>query len=277
VLAGNFDKVGESGRRTGSGTFAAADGIKAASAKAEAAAGGLQSLKEHLDDVTGTARSLFGATTSAGEAIDRVTAAAKKNGKTLDENTAKGRANREALSNLAEALQRQYDATVAVNGAGAKSDGVAAANRASFIRLATALTGSKRKAEELANQLLGIPAKKDTKVNANTHDAEARIRALQEKLDALRGKTVTVTVAVNAGALNKARLGKQGPQINAAAGDYWMAADTNSTSRTGGATPVNLTNEVTVLLDGHVIGAQIDTAIRASEKRQQHRQQVRAR
>lgn len=164
---------------------------------ATTAANGLQSLKEHLDDVTGSARTLFGATTDVGKAIDDVTKAAKDNGRTLDANTPKGRANRDAIAGLARALQAQYDASVTVNGIGPKSDAVAAQNRASFIKLATSLTGSKTEAIKLANSILGIPAKRDVKVNANTHDAEGRLKALQDKVNALHGKTVQMTIAYN--------------------------------------------------------------------------------
>lgn len=161
---------------------------------AKTSANGIQSLAEQLNVTTTAARSLFGASTSAGEAIDAVTAAAKKNGKTLDSSTEKGRANRTAIENLATALEKQTNAYRDVNGEGAKADGVARINRETFIRLATTLTGSARRARELADQLLGIPAKRDVKITANTHDAEGRIKALQDKVNAVHGKTVTLTV-----------------------------------------------------------------------------------
>lgn len=280
-LSEDMDKAAKSGRDLGTGTFSAARHIGDMGDSAVGAANGVQSLAEQLDAVTSAGRSLFESTTNVGEAIDRVTEAAKKNGKTLDANTTKGRANREVLSGLASALSANYQATLAANGLGPKTDAVAAANRANFIRLATSLTGSKRAAEDLANKILGIPEKKDTKINANTHDAEGRIKALKDKLDAIRDRTVTVTVRarnVTGSSLSDSAL-NSALRKNFAAGDYWAGADTNGgdRSRTGGPVSVSNSIDVTVMLDGQVIGAQIDSRVRASEKRQQHRQQVSAR
>jgi hypothetical protein len=186
---------------------------------ATTAANGLQSLNEHLNDVTGSARTLFGAATDVGGAIDDVTAAAKKNGKTLDENTPKGRANRDAIAGLARALQAQYDASVDVNGIGPKSDAVAAQNRASFIRLATSLTGSSRQARILADQILGIPTKHDTKIHADPEPAITAARRAQAAINAVHGKTITVNIRVTGGgALNKAVSGHLGVRGEAAGG-----------------------------------------------------------
>jgi hypothetical protein len=279
ALADDSDDLSGAVKVAGGALAVAAQNADSMGGAALAAGNGVQSLAEHLNEVTAAARDLFGATTSVGEAIDRVTAAAKANGKTLSSNTEKGRANREALGNLAEALQRQYDATVAVTGAGRKADSVAAANRATFIRLATSLTGSASKARALANEILGIPAKKDTKVNANTHDAEARLKALREKLDAVHSKTITVNVAVNAGALNKVRSGKLGPQLNLAADSYWAAIDRSGgdVSRTGG--PVQVSNNLDVVVTPDLSGIQAAwrADIRESERGQRHRSQVRYR
>lgn len=186
---------------------------------ATTAANGLQSLNEHLNDVTGSARTLFGAATDVGGAIDDVTAAAKKNGKTLDENTPKGRANRDAIAGLAKALQAQYDASVDVNGIGPKSDAVAAQNRASFIQLATSLTGSSRQARILADQILGIPVKHDTKIHADPEPAITAARRAQAAINAVHGKTITVNIRVaGGGALNKAVSGHLGVRGEAAGG-----------------------------------------------------------
>lgn len=278
-LSEDMDKAAKSGQNLGTGTFSAARHIGDMGTSAHGAANGLQSLQEQLDGVTSAARSLFGASTSAGEAIDRVTAAAKANGKTLDSGTEKGRANREAVANLAAALQRQTDAYRDVNGAGAKADAVAQVNRATFIQLATSLTGSATRARQLADQLLGIPAKKDTKVNANTHDAEARIQALQEKLNALHGKTVNVTVHYRGDGSNQnsPSIGGGGGRQFAAA-NYWTGVDGNAgTSRTGGPTPVevtsNVTSNVAVLLDGRPFKAMVAD----SNRREAYRSRVGAR
>jgi hypothetical protein len=277
TLADNTNDVSKAAQTAGTSLATAAQNIGNVGDSAVGAGHEVQSLAEHLDEVTGAARSLFDSTTSVGEAIDRVTAAAKANGKTLDSNSEKGRANREVLSGLAQSLQKQYDATVAVSGAGKEADGVASRNRATFIRLATSLTGSASQARHLADEILGIPSSKTATVNANTHDAAARLSALQDKLAAVRSKTITVTVAVNAGALNKARLGKLGPQAGANydATQSFSFAD-GGTSRIGGPVPVDVNSTVqnTIFLDGKFFAATIDTAVRNDRKRAEFRAKV---
>lgn len=157
----------------------------------------LQSYADKAAAAAAAGHSLFDSATDVGTALAGVKSALKANGKTLDENTEKGRANRTALSQLATALLAQYTAYVKVNGEGAKSNGVAASNRAEFIKLATALTGSKTKAAELATELGLLPVKKNIAIDANTHDAAARIKALQEQVNNLRGKSIEIAVSTN--------------------------------------------------------------------------------
>lgn len=91
-------------------------------------------------------------------AIDAATKAAKDNGRTLDINTAKGRANQQALDALAGATVQLTNGMIK-NGESAES--VVAANergRSSFIKSATAMGMSKKAATELANSLFLIPA-----------------------------------------------------------------------------------------------------------------------
>lgn len=189
-------------------------------------ADGVISLQEALDNLTNSAKTLFDDTTNVGKAIDNITKAAKENKKGLDESTESGRNNRKAVSDLAKALREQYTATLDVNGAGPVTDAVATKNRGTFIRLATAITGSKTEAIKLANSILGIPEKHDTKIHAdpepaitaarrakgaignvpnskttslyaNTHDAEGRLSYLQGRINAIHGKTVQMTIAYN--------------------------------------------------------------------------------
>lgn len=145
-------------------------------------------------DAYDATHNLFDAETNVEEALDNVTESVKKNGRSLDVHTEKGRANRTALSHLAGALNAQYEASVKVNGVGKISDEVASNNYTSFIKSARGLGISAAAARKLAGDLGLIPPKKDTKTNVNTHDAEARIAALQAKLKALRDKYITVHV-----------------------------------------------------------------------------------
>lgn len=147
-------------------------------------------------DAANASRSLFDTETSTQEALDNLSDSIKQNGKTLDSNTEKGRANRTALSHLAGALNAQYEATLAVNGAGAQADKVASSNYGSFVKAARGLGIGKEAAEAYARKLGLIPPKRDTKINANTHDAQGRLDAIQDRINSIHGKTVSVHVSV---------------------------------------------------------------------------------
>lgn len=234
---------------TATNTAALALGVAETGKAAAAAVEPVATFTDKVNNLASAGRSAFDATTNVGEATDRVTAAVKENGKTLDSHTAKGRENRTALSNLASALVAQYNATVEVNGEGIKSNNVARDNRAAFVKLATQFGASKKAAEALATEMGLIPAKKDTDFHANTHDAEARIKALQDKVNATKGKNVTVHVSVT----GTERLDAIGHRIGGySAGDMsWAAADRSAgVARTGGPTPVSVNNSFGVYING---------------------------
>lgn len=155
----------------------------------------LESFTTKVDDLAAAGRNLFDSTTNVAQSTADFEKSLKANGKTLDENTQKGRNNRNALSSVANSLVSAYDGFVKVNGEGVKSNAIAAQNRDKFIALAMQLGKTKSQAEALATQFGLIPAKKTTTFTANTHDAEARAVALREKINAISGKTVTITIA----------------------------------------------------------------------------------
>lgn len=249
VFSDIMAKSGSEAKVAGAATQTAAAAITQVGTKATAAAGPVMTFSDNVHMLAESGHAAFDALTSLGEATANARKALKENGKTLDENTAKGRANRTALSNLAQAMVGQYEAAVRVNGEGAKSNKIAGDNRAAFIKLATAFTGSKQKAAELATQMGLIPPKKNTSFTANTHDAEARIKALQDKVNNVHGKTISVHVSVT----GTERLNQLGHRIGgfSMAGQSWMAVDSQGgRSRTGGATPVQVQNDISVSLDG---------------------------
>lgn len=90
-------------------------------------------------------------------AVDDASAAVKNNGRTLDINTEKGRANRTALNNVAAAANNQ---TAAMDAAGASNKAVAAkaaSARDAFVKLATKMGLSAGQARALAASLINIP------------------------------------------------------------------------------------------------------------------------
>lgn len=161
------------------------------------AGGSLEDMATAADAATTAQLSLFGSFTDVGAAEDAATESAKKNGKTLDEHTEKGRANRTALTNLGKALESNYENYKDLNGIGPKTDTVLEKNRTAFYNAAYEMTHSKTAAEKLTTAIFGIPVKKSVKVDANTHDAAGRLSALQDKVNALHGKVVQLTIQQN--------------------------------------------------------------------------------
>lgn len=248
----------------------------------------LQTLSDKVSALAAAGHAAFDSTTQLGAAVDAVSASARKNGKTLDANTEKGRANRDVLSGVANSLLNVYKASIDANDSQEQSNAIAGRNRAQFIKLATQLGATTSQARAFADQFGLIPAKKTTELTANTHDAQARIKALQEQFDALHGKTVSVHVSVT----GLERLNAAGHRLGGAlsAGQSWFPAGGTfdamryfaaagaggGTRRTGGPLPVDVFAAVTsnLYLDGSLIYANTAAQVRASSRRDAWRQKV---
>jgi len=130
-------------------------------------------------------------------AYDAATASAKKNGHTLDSHTEKGRANREALRNLAAAGQK-YVQNLVEQGAGTKQVTAATQHaRSQFIHSAEAMGASSKEAKKLADRLFGIPKDTKAKVSApGATTATAQAHSLTRQLNAIPRNVTTHVVAV---------------------------------------------------------------------------------
>ena len=170
------------------------EGQTAAQAATEANTMSLEELADAADKARDAQLGLFGSLTDVGEAEDAAAEAAKKNGKTLDTHTEKGRANRHALENLGSALRRNYENFKDLNGLGPRTDAVNARNRSSFISAATGMGLAASKARDLANKIFGIPPARSTTVNLNSAVAKQRAIDVRNAIDNIHGKTVTITV-----------------------------------------------------------------------------------
>lgn len=215
--------------------------------RAQGVTGPIITLTEEMNDLAQGARDLWGATTNVGEALDKAAAAARRNGRTLDENTEKGRANRSALGDLAQAMIGQYNATVKVSGAGEKANAVANRNRDAFVSLASKMTGSRAAAERLADSLGLIKAPKPVRIDINSDAARRRVQALQREINSMRGRTIPITVRVTR--QGETLYGNQAPQMTASRARFGTLPE-GVVARTGGAEPVNVTSVVEVRLDG---------------------------
>lgn len=277
LIGDGLKSAGIIGEKSSGQMTLAKKGLDSVAVAAAAGADPLATFTDQVDKLASSGRSLFDSTTQVGAALDAVTTAAEKNGKTLDASTSKGRANRDALSQLAGALVGNYDAYVKLNGEGAKSNGIAASNRSQFVKLAGQFGLSKSAADRLASSMGLIPAKKKTDFTANTHDAEARAEALREKINGIPiSKTVRVTLVANVNAavskINNALSGFG--HLFDASNSFAFAAPGSSSAEP--ARQVQVSSDVTsnLFLDGSLVYANTKHQVRASSKRDAWRGKV---
>ena len=164
----------------------------------KASADGLRQSILALNDAN---RSAYDSQITFEQAIDDLTASFKENGATLDLNTEAGRKNGTAMSAAAKAHDEMLAAGMAagesLGSMTAKSDQL----RAEMMRLATATLGSKQKAQEYVNTLLGAPGEIKTVVKLERQEAITGLLAVQAEIRKTPGaKTVTVTT-LNAAAI----------------------------------------------------------------------------
>jgi hypothetical protein len=247
--------------------------IAAEGATASAASLDINALNASVRGSVNAHTSLYGATTNAAQAIRDAKKAIDDNGASLSLNTQKGLENRTTLQNLATALNSNYDAYVQVNGAGQAADAVLRGNRAAFIQVATAASGSAAKAKQLANELLGIPRSTKPKVEL-LDNATGKINNVINRLGAVKSKTVTLNIAVrqsgDASALRKQSLPSG---LKGAAGSSF-AAGTDGNYRTGGPAEVNVQSNVSVSLDGKPFYDYTDRVVQQERKRAAWRARV---
>jgi hypothetical protein len=173
-------------------------------------------------------------------AIDAANKAAKDNGRTLDVNTEKGRANRTALLDVASTTD-DYVTKLLEQGASWDTVNAAAARgRENLIASAIRMGATGTEAKRLADQYLKIPSQvktfaefvkaqaesdlakmkaklaafpKDKKTRASFayQQAAADVRFYQHLIDQIHGKTVTVQINGVATGVNAAQYYSQGP------------------------------------------------------------------
>ncbi len=125
-------------------------------------------------------------------AFDAATEAAKKNGKTLDTNTAAGRDNKRALDAIAASSQAYIDGLIK---SGAETSTVVAVTqraRDEFVAAATAMTGSGKAAEALADKYGLIPKDVKTTITApGASEARKSVEDLKASMSGLKPNVQT--------------------------------------------------------------------------------------
>lgn len=150
------------------------------------------SLKTALDNLNGTQLSLNEAQRALQEAIDDGTASLKENGRTLDINTEKGRANASALDAIAKAAMAEADATLIATGSTEQATRVLQTARDELIRQAQQYGLTAEQARQYADKVLSIPKAAETNVIAKTEVANSRLDAFRQNVASLQDKQITV-------------------------------------------------------------------------------------
>ena len=164
-------------------------GLKNASTSASDLAGsasdataGLRDLAKEMEELTGPALNAAEAQIRVEEAIDRATESIRKNGHTLDVHTEKGRANREAVLEIAQAAQKHISS---MQEEGASTEAIANAYgryRGQLYRTLRQASATRDEARMLTDEWMRTPESVTTAVKANISDLEGKVAAAKARL-----------------------------------------------------------------------------------------------
>ncbi|MDJ0460578.1 phage tail protein [Streptomyces sp. H27-C3] len=125
-------------------------------------------------------------------AIDAADAAFKKNGQTLDENTAKGRGNNQALDDIASSTMKAAESARANGASWETVNGIYDRGRKKLLSLTEGVTGNEAAARRLAAQILKTPSK-TARIKMQKEDAERDLKAFNGAVKRSPGsKSVTL-------------------------------------------------------------------------------------
>jgi len=190
--------------------------VQVTAAAAQSAGKDVKGLGLDMADTAAKARDMANAALEASNsqlgmeaAIDGARDAVKANGKSLDETTDKGRANRRALNSLASATLGYADAMRQANKPTSEINAAIGRGRSSFVKMATAMGLSAPAARRLATELGlvkqkddQIPKSKSTKVSApGATGATSQVNTFRARVDgiaAARGTRITATASTGA-------------------------------------------------------------------------------
>jgi hypothetical protein len=161
----------------------------------------LKDLKDAISGLGSPVAAQMNAERDFQAAIDAASAAVKENGKTLDVNSEKGRANGAALETLRRSIldkvQADFDMTGSADAAAASMQ----KGRDAFVAAATAILGSSKEAEALATKLGLIP--KDVRILVSQSGAAKTGKEIDY---AARPRTAVITVQARIAAGQAARI-----------------------------------------------------------------------
>ena len=182
ALAQGYQKQGAAAKGTIAPVKSAAQATLDAKKAAAEAKEKFEGLIDAMFRTQNMALNLSGAQINLQDAIDDASASAKANGRTLDINTEKGRNNRSALNNLAQAANQQ---TESMTRAGKSNITVAASaerSRAAFVKSAMQMGANKKQAEAMSRALIAVPKLTLTEMKVDKRDLETKLAAAKRAL-----------------------------------------------------------------------------------------------
>lgn len=183
------------------------------------------------------------------QSIDEAKQALKDNGRTLDINTEKGRANQAALDGIASAANKQVGAILEAGGSQVQFDAALASSRAQLEKMAQKFGMSKAQAHAYALEVLAIPSNVSTNIRQNI-------------------ETLVNGIKVSNGQFERVLNAPRGKVSAFGGGTSFVpfAADSLGGGRTQAPTPVSVTSNV--MLDGAPFYAMVHSAVADEASRQ---------
>lgn len=173
-------QVGAAGSSAADGLAGAESSIRGVAMSAEEAETAVKDFYDGLVAIGAIALSERDALRGLEESFDAAAEAAKKNGKTLDTTTEKGRANEAALDGIASATLSAVEAQEAQGRSAGDLAATMEAGRDAYIKQAVAMGMPKKAAEELANSLNLIPNSVFMEFGTNAEGVSARVQELYD-------------------------------------------------------------------------------------------------
>jgi hypothetical protein len=204
-VTASFGQYNKAASNAAAATAPVAQGFGDIAANADLMAKGMQDAVDHGLTLLDVFKQLNGAALSDAAATDAMHTAfldaqdaVAKNGKTLDEHTAKGIANRKVLEDIATTTGEATAARFTDTGSLEQANKVYEEGRQKFIAVAIQMGATKQQAQALADQWLKMPPIVSTQVLALGLDpALATVSSYAWALDRLDGRVVTSYIVTN--------------------------------------------------------------------------------
>lgn len=169
------------------------------------------------------------------EAIDRANETIKRNGRTLDINSEKGRANQAAIDEIRRSALQAAAAVERQGGSQEEVNAILDRARNQYIKAAVAAGQNEREVRQLANQLFRLPKRTETDVRVFTSRALRDLSGFEKRVRSLDGRVITIRTRItSAGEHISGGIGSGTQVRNAHGGISGGLSDSAGRAQTGG-------------------------------------------